>query len=548
MNCYYPSLKVYKNIICIIFFLLFAINGYGQGPDIVWAKTYGGTKGDFGNWIQQTINDGYIVVGGTYSSDGDVIGYHGGFGEDFWVVNLKDSNIVWEEALGGSADDIAYSVATTTDAGYIVAGHTFSIDGDVMGNHGGSDMWIVKLSSGGSIEWQKCLGGSMDEKAYSIQQTKDGGYIVAGSTLSDDGDVIRTRVPADSSQDMWIVKLDDTGKILWQKCLGGSYSEVAWSIAQTTDNGYIVAGSTNSDDGDVSGYHGTPNYNDDYWVVKLDDTGKITWQRCLGGSLDDQALSVQQTIDGAYIVAGSAYSNDGDVSGNHGGADTWVVKLTDTGIIWDRCYGGSSDDEPWSIQHTNDGGYLVSATTTSNDGDVSGNHGDQDYWLLKLASTGGIEWQKCIGGSYVDNANNAIECNDGSYAIVGWTLSFDGEVKGYRDSTFTDLDGDMWIVKLDKDTVTDTITSVATISMHDVIKVYPTIVKNGIVHINMPQGFEQAAIRVTNISGQVASVIGNNNNGIDRVINLNNLPDGEYVLQVLNAGKTYSYKVIVHKE
>jgi len=238
-----------------------------------------------------------------------------------------------------------------------------------------------------NIEWQKCLGGSNDDEAYSVQQTSDGGYIVAGSTRSNDGDVSGNHEEVWwLVWDFWVVKLDRYGDIEWQKCLGGSDSDWAESIQQTNDGGYIVAGYTGSNDGDVSGNHGEK----DFWVVKLDRYGDIEWQKCLGGSGGggsggDYAYSVQQTSDGGYIVAGETWSNNGDVSGYHGGGDVWVVKLDRYGDIkWQKCLGGSSWDWAYSIQQTNDGGYIVAGLTRSNDGDVSGNYGEKDFWVVKL--------------------------------------------------------------------------------------------------------------------------------------------------------------------
>jgi len=296
-------------------------------------------------------------------------------------------NIEWQKALGGSNDDEAYSVQQTSDGGYIVAGSTRSNDGDVSGNHEEVwwlvwDFWVVKLDRYGDIEWQKCLGGSDSDWAESIQQTSDGGYIVAGYTGSNDGDVSGNH----GEKDFWVVKLDRYGNIKWQKALGGSDSDWAYNIQQTSDGEYIVAGYTGSNDGDVSGNHGEK----DFWVVKLDRYGNIEWQKCLGGSGGggsggDYAYSVQQTSDGGYIVAGETWSNNGDVSGYHGGGDVWVVKLDRYGDIkWQKCLGGSSWDWAYSIQQTNDGGYIVAGLTRSNDGDVSGNHGEKDFWVVKL--------------------------------------------------------------------------------------------------------------------------------------------------------------------
>ncbi len=323
-------------------------------------------------------------------------------------------DIEWQRALGGSGDDVAESIQQTRDGGYIVAGWTRSSGGSVSRNHGRGDFWIVKLDENGKYEWQRTLGGGYDDGAYSIQQTRDGGYIVAGGTLSNDGDVSGYH----GSWDFWVVKLDREGNIEWQRALGGSKGDVAGSIQQTRDGGYIVAGWTESNDGDVSGNHGGK----DFWVVKLDSEGDIEWQRALGGSCDDWAESIQQTNDGGYIVAGITYSNDGDVIGNYGERGFWVVKLDEEGNIeWQRVLGGSYNDEACSIQQTGDGGYIVAGGTASNDEDVSGNHGGWDFWVVKLDKDGNIEWQKCLGGSDDERAASIQQTRDGGYIVAGST-------------------------------------------------------------------------------------------------------------------------------
>jgi len=359
-----------------------------------------------------------------------VSGNHGDGDADFWVVKLSSTgSLQWQKCLGGSRDDSAHSIQQTSDGGYIVAGFTDSNDGDVSGNHGGWDVWVVKLNSTGSLQWQKCLGGSDWDYAHSIQQTSDGGYIVAGWTWSNDGDVSGNH----GGLDVWVVKLSSTGTLQWQKCLGGSGWDGASHAQQTSDGGYIVS---MSNDGDVSGY--------DFWVVKLSSTGSLQWQKCLGGSGWDYARSIQQTSDGGYIVAGHTESNDGDVSGNHGGLDVWVVKLSSTGSLqWQKCFGGSGWDGAHSIQQTSDGGYIVAGHTESNDGDVSGNHGGWDVWVVKLNSTGSLQWQKCLGGSDFDYAYSIQQTSDGGYIVAGGTYSNDGDVSGNHG------DMDFWVVKLD---------------------------------------------------------------------------------------------------
>ncbi|MDR3273636.1 MAG: T9SS C-terminal target domain-containing protein [Flavobacteriaceae bacterium] len=407
-----------------------------QAPAIEWQKCLGGSGNDYASSIQQTSDGGYIVAGSTYSNDGNVSGNHGN--SDGWVVKLNPSGeIDWQKCLGGSSYDSVSSILQTSDGGYIVAGYTLSNDGDVSGNHGnGGDGWVVKLDASGNLLWKKCLGGSDLDGFYEIQQTSDGGYIVAGSTKSNDGNVSGNH----GNSDGWVVRLDASGNLLWQKCLGGSGEDSVSSIQQTSDGGYIVAGHTESNDGDVSGNHG----GGDGWVVKLDASGNLLWQKCLGGSYEDYA-SICQTSDGGYIVAGSTYSNDGDVSGNHGGKDGWVVKLNPSGEIdWQKCLGGSSRDDASSIQQTSDGGYIVAGYTHSNDGDVLGNHRNTDGWIVKLDASGNLLWQKCLGGSSEDSASSIQQTSDGGYIVAGSTKSNDGDVSGNHGDYYYDA----WVVKI----------------------------------------------------------------------------------------------------
>ncbi|MFH2143681.1 MAG: T9SS type A sorting domain-containing protein [Bacteroidota bacterium] len=298
----------------------------------------------------------------------------------------SQSALQWQKCLGGTNEDNARYIQQTSDGGFVVAGCSFSNDGDVSGNHGSYDYWVVKLDSTGDVQWQKCLGGTDYDWAYSIQQTSDGGFIVAGWSESNDGNVSGNQ----GDRDFWIVRLNSTGDVQWQKCLGGTSYDYAYSIQQTSDGGYIVAGYSFSNDGDVSGNHSTST--PDSWVVRLNSTGDVQWQKCLGGAGSDNAYSIQQTSDGGFIVAGLSASNDGDVSENHGNSDSWVVKLNSTGDVqWQKCLGGTSSDYAYSIQKTSDSGFIIAGYSNSNDGDVSGNHGSYDFWVVKLSSEVYIE-------------------------------------------------------------------------------------------------------------------------------------------------------------
>jgi len=301
-----------------LFVVVSAMSSFAQAPAIQWQKSYGGTYTDIATVIRQTTDGGYIVAGSTNSDDVDVTGLNGGASNagtgnsDMWVIRLNASGgFKWGKCLGGGWIDGATDVRQTTDGGFAVAG---------WGNCGVCPYayYLYKLDSSGALLWYKSYGGNTYEEAASMQQTKDGGFILAGTSSSTNGQV--TGHHGDSTTtDYWVVKTDTAGNIQWQKSYGGSLNETAASVSQTKDGGYIISGYSQSDDGDVTGHHGTPcsftGYCNDIWIVKIDSTGTIQWQKSLGGTDEDEAADVHQTADGGYIVAGSVKSDDGDVTG-----------------------------------------------------------------------------------------------------------------------------------------------------------------------------------------------------------------------------------------
>ncbi|MDX1912916.1 MAG: T9SS type A sorting domain-containing protein [Saprospiraceae bacterium] len=425
--------------------VLALIHAVSAQPTVQWQKSIGGAYYEGAQSIQQTSDGGFIVVGNTIT----------GSDYDYWIVRLNQSGILqWQRTLGGTSDDVANFIQQTSDGGYIVTGYSESNDGDVTGNHGGADYWIVKLNSIGSLQWQKSLGGSNLDEAKCIKQTSDGGYIVAGYTYSNDGDVTGNH----GSFDCWIVKLTTNGNVQWQSALGGTDIDEAYSIQQTSDGGYIVAGNSQSDDGDVMAIHGLY----DCWVVKLDNSGNIQWQKALGGTGDDRASSIQQTADGGYVVAGVSFSNDGDVTENHGDGDYWIVKLEGTGNLqWQQSLGGSDFEIATSIQQTADDGYIIAGYSESNNNDVTNNHGGVDFWIVKLNSTGALQWQKTLGGTGHDFAFSVQQTSDAGYITAGHSNSNDGDVTGNHGGN------DFWIVKLsDMDTGAENMEFLQNISIY----------------------------------------------------------------------------------
>jgi len=317
-----------KTLKLFLFFsisILFINNSYCQTPIIEWQHNFGGTANDYFLSSTLTSDSGYIMIGRTGAPNLSTLGL-----SDIYIVKLdKNGNLEWQNRYGGTGMEIGYSIKQTPDMGFIFAGSTNSNDGDVSGGKGYHDAWIVKIDSVGTIEWQKCFGGSDMDFVESIILTSDGGYIFVGSTMSIDGDVINLH-PNQWLTEAWIVKLDSIGNIQWSKCYGGNQWESFLSVKETPYGGYIAVGQTASNDGDVIGFIGF----DDAWIVKIDSVGTIEWQKCFGGTHFDIANDVVVTTDGGYVICGDTRSTDGDIDTSYGGMfDAWVIKLSNTGEL-----------------------------------------------------------------------------------------------------------------------------------------------------------------------------------------------------------------------
>lgn len=363
----------------------------------------------------------------------------------FTSANLwaQAPSIQWQKCLGGKNYDYASAVKQTTDNGFVVAATTYSTDGDVKSIYGGSDSWVIKLDKKNNIEWQATIGGSYDEYSNDILQTSDGGYLLAATTYSFDYDIPFQH----GASDVLIVKLDAKGKTEWIKTYGGSSSDVPASVIETKKGDFMIIGTTNSNNGDVYGLHG---FSDDVWLLNIDKHGFINWQQCAGGTGNERGISIQQTKDKGFIFSASTDSNDGDVYGNHGASDIWLVKTDDAYVIeWQKCFGGSSNDYAGNVAIHSDGGYLVSGVTESYNWDVTYNHGSFDAWLVKCKNNSVIEWQQSFGGTNVE----------GVYGLPGTVTAYETADKGYffatttysknKDITHNNGNADFWLVKLD---------------------------------------------------------------------------------------------------
>jgi len=376
-------------------------------PPTAWSKTYGGTRPDYALSVNQTSDNGYALAGYTSS--------FGAGGDDAWLVKTDSSgNIQWKQTYGGTGGDYASSVVKTSDGGYALAGSTDSIGA------GSQDMWLIKTDSDGNMQWNKTFGGAGYDYASSVIQTSDGGYALVGYTDSFGA----------GSADAWLVRTDPNGNMLWNQTFGGKGYDEAYSV-QTSNGGYVLAGATTSFG---AGFL-------DFWLINTDAFGKVQWNQTYGGTGDDEGYSVVQTTDNGYAIAG--YTN----SSGHGGYDGWLIKTDSSGNMqWNQTYGGTGGDHVYSMLQTRYGGYALSGVTNSF------GTGAEDAWLINTDSAGNIQWNQTYGGVGTDTLYSAVETSDGGYALAGSTSSFGAG------------NTDFWLVKTEGSSLSPTPTSTASIS------------------------------------------------------------------------------------
>ena len=403
--------------------------------NVYFIETIGGSKNDAFNAITKTIDGGYIASGYTQSNDGDIIS-KANISFDFLASKFSAENTLeWQKTFGGSEDDKALDIIQTLEGDFIILGSSESSDLDVSENAGSKDFWLVKLSNKGVLLWEKSFGFSGIDYGTTLLETKEGGFLITGVldvSASDGQGNAKSTATKHSGGDYWAIKTDHTGTLEWSRFFGGSFTEVPSGVLETDAHNFIIVGSSDSNDFNISNSKGSY----DFWIIKISTEGTLLWEKSFGGSEIDEAKAITRTNDGNFIIVGDTRSADKNVSKNNGAADIWVLKVSSEGnILWEKTIGGTNFDAARAIYKTQDNGFLIAGSSRSLDNDFE-NKGQNDALILKIDKNGNLLWQKIFGGSKIDFLYDVVELNNKWIIAVGESSSEDGDIpenKGFSD-------------------------------------------------------------------------------------------------------------------
>lgn len=437
--------RFFKQVLPIL--VLYTTSLPAQTPPVKqWDKRFGGSDVDAISLevsskmqIIQTKEGGYLAAGSSKSNiSGDKTQNSWNNNYDYWIVKCNSNGSkLWDKRFGGDENDALTCVQQTSDGGYILGGYSFSgkSGNKTEGTRGNADYWIVKTDSTGVIKWNRRLGGTNSDQLQAILQTSDGGYILAGTSFSgNDGDKRSANWGLD---DYWIVKTDSLGYWQWDVSYGGELNDYLSCIVQTSD-GYLLGGSSNSP---VSGNKTSVDDSGglDFWVVKINNSGQPIWDGAYGSYTNEQLFSMKRTLDGGYILGGTVF--DGVTY------EYQIVKIFSDGLQdWLEVIGGNGDDNLRDIFQTNEGEFILGGFSYSG---ISGwkktaNKGAADYWILKTESDGTYMWDVDLGAASDDQLFSFQPTDNGGYVLFGTTRSLPG-----GDITDTSRGNwDYWIVKL----------------------------------------------------------------------------------------------------
>lgn len=424
-----PKVFLYYKVFITLLILSLFKSSAMTQPDINWERSFGGSESEWPNRIEQCPDGNFIIIGQSESVDGDIIQNNGSL--DGFVVKVdKDGNKIWSKNFGGSGFDTFYDMEVDRDGNCLLFGSTRSFDLSIQ-SLGGYDFWLVKIDPSGNMLWEKVFGGSNQDIGYDLDLTDDGGYILYGETNSQIANVTNFI----NSPVVYIAKLDQDANLEWEQSYGGAKNERGFDIKQLSNGGYIAVGRSKSINGDVT----STELIDKYWVIRLDAAGELVWDKTIPTN--------EETWD---IVIESADANSVIISGTTEDENIFVTKMSSNGdVIWNKNFGGNDSDRVFCILKTSDNGFVIGGSSSSNDGDLTNNNGATDSWIIKLDDAGNLIWQKSMGGSMNDVATDIVEISLDCFIVSNGSFSNDFDVSQNKGES------DMWIVKLCREDCTD---------------------------------------------------------------------------------------------
>ena len=436
-----------KQVVIIILFLLISGSISPQQVSIINQRTIGGNSSDELKQIIHTIDNGFIIAGDSRSGiSGEKTDTSKGF-YDFWILKCDSLfNIEWQRTIGGTGLDYLTSVIQTDDGNFLCLGISNSpISGDkTCDTIGDRDLWLLKLDNEGNILWQKAYGGTDEDDACNIIDNGDGTYILTAYSKSDSSGTKTENSRGDF--DYWIIKIDGEGNVLWDKTIGGSGLDMVNSAILGENNSIYLVGYSESP---ASGEKTEDGYGlGDCWVVKLDGSGNFLWDKTLGG--DDMDVGDKIVKNGSYFYISCSSHSDSSgtkTENSRGYSDYWIIKIDENGnLLRDKTIGGTGYDSETGIYIDDDGNlFVVGASTSPASGEkVESSKGSFDYWVLKLDTNFNILWQKDIGGNDYDEYPVGVPMGGNSYIVGGTSSSNASGDKNENSRGWNDY----WIVKL----------------------------------------------------------------------------------------------------
>ena len=393
--------------------------------EVEWMANFGGSGEETAQAVIKTIDGGYAILGFSNSTDGDLQDKTTAV-NDYWLLKLDaEGKLEWNKTYGGSKDDRGQSLVQTTDGGYALTGYAMSDDGDGSNNEGFHDNWIIKVDASGNLEWEKSFGFSGHDHSYDILQTEDDGFFFTGfldvtSARADGNTEKGNSLTRHGVGEFWGTKVDTKGNLQWRGYYGGTNNDRSHAVVRSDDGGFVMSGFTESSDYDINNSRGSY----DFWVVKIDNTGNLVWENSFGGTGIERAQDIAKTDDGGFVITGNTFSTDVDITNNNGESDIWLIKIDALGnLVWETTFGGTQFEDARSVSPSIDGGFIIAGNSKSDDKDASANAGENDIWLIKTDSKGNMTWQKTFGGEGLDFGFDALETENGSIILVGETAS-----------------------------------------------------------------------------------------------------------------------------